>query len=336
MKQGASEAQALHRAGRERTHLAVKSFFQTKLLGEMSDAMSCGGFRKMVEAAEEAQVLAAGKAGVEADIAAGVITKLAANGGRIENGIVARDLRAAVGGEQQRGENAEERGFARAICAQQRQRFAGTHFEGNPGESDDAGLFEWLEEGTPAAASGWEKLLEGCNVYRGFRHDETYSVSAARRQSVREGKQPRANRKLLSLHSEGRNSPVECKPSEFSRNEANRIPSLRQGAEETGSMVSFADRAEVLPHVLVRFLDKESVLLNLETERYFGLDETGTRMWQVVTTAPNIDAAYQELQNEFDVESELLRLHLTELLGRLVDNGLLQIQPADVGTASAV
>ncbi len=101
-------------------------------------------------------------------------------------------------------------------------------------------------------------------------------------------------------------------------------------------MVSFADRATVLPHVLVRFLDNESVLLNLETERYFGLDETGTRMWQVVTAAPSIDAAYQELQNEFDVESELLRLHFTELLGRLVDNGLLQIQPADVGTASTV
>jgi hypothetical protein len=101
-------------------------------------------------------------------------------------------------------------------------------------------------------------------------------------------------------------------------------------------MVSFADRAEVLPHVLVRFLDKESVLLNLETERYFGLDETGTRMWQIVTAAPSINAAYQELQNEYDVESELLRLHFTELLGRLVDNGLLQIHPADVGTASAV
>jgi hypothetical protein len=101
-------------------------------------------------------------------------------------------------------------------------------------------------------------------------------------------------------------------------------------------MVSFADRVEVLPNVLVRFLDKESVLLNLETERYFGLDETGTRMWQLVTTAPNIDAAYWELQNEFDVEPEVLRLHLGELLGRLVDNGLLQIQPENVGTASAV
>ena len=101
-------------------------------------------------------------------------------------------------------------------------------------------------------------------------------------------------------------------------------------------MVSFMDRAEVLPHVLVRYLDKESVLLNLETERYYGLNETGTRMWQLVTTAPNIDAAYHELLNEFDVESELLRSHLTELLGRLVENGLLQIQPTDVGTASTV
>jgi len=101
-------------------------------------------------------------------------------------------------------------------------------------------------------------------------------------------------------------------------------------------MLSFANRAQTLPHVLVRFLDKESVLLNLETERYYGLDETGTRMWQLLTSQPSIDAAYRELQNEFDVDSELLRVHLTELLGRLVENGLLQIQPADVGTVSPI
>jgi hypothetical protein len=100
--------------------------------------------------------------------------------------------------------------------------------------------------------------------------------------------------------------------------------------------VSFEDRVEMPSHVLVRFLNKESVLLNLETERYFGLDETGTRMWQLVTASPNIDAAYRELQNEFDVEAEVLRSHLTELLGRLVENGLLQIQPADVGRITPV
>jgi hypothetical protein len=116
-----------------------------ELLREKSDALSCCGFRKMIKATEKAQIFAAGKPSVEADVAAGVIAELASNGARIENGIVPGDLRPAAGGEKQRGENAEERGFARAVCAEQRQRFARTHFEGNSGESNDAGLFEWLE-----------------------------------------------------------------------------------------------------------------------------------------------------------------------------------------------
>jgi hypothetical protein len=110
-------------------------------------------------------------------------------------------------------------------------------------------------------------------------------------------------------------------------------PGFLQGAIP---MVSFADRAAAPPHVLVRVLDRESVLLNLETERYFGLDETGTRMWELVTGSPNIDAAYQELLAEFDVEPDLLHANFTELLGRLVDNGLLQVLPADVGTSPAI
>ena len=101
-------------------------------------------------------------------------------------------------------------------------------------------------------------------------------------------------------------------------------------------MVSFADRVAVPPHVLVRFLENESVLLNLETERYYGLDDTGTRMWQVVTKSASIDEGFAELLKEFDVEEELLRLNLSELLGQLVEHGLLQVHSADVGTASAV
>jgi hypothetical protein len=101
-------------------------------------------------------------------------------------------------------------------------------------------------------------------------------------------------------------------------------------------MVSFGDRATAPAHVLVRYLDKESVLLNLETEKYFGLDQTGTRMWQLITASPCIDSAYQELLAEFDVEPELLRANLTDLLSRLVESGLLQVLPADVGTAPAI
>ena len=101
-------------------------------------------------------------------------------------------------------------------------------------------------------------------------------------------------------------------------------------------MVSLMDRVIVPSHVLVRVLDKESVLLNIETERYFGLDETGTRMWQLVTAAPKVEVAYQQLLDEYDVEPELLRENLTDLLGSLVENGLLQVVPSDVGTGPAI
>jgi hypothetical protein len=103
---------------------------------------------------------------------------------------------------------------------------------------------------------------------------------------------------------------------------------------QISGMISFADRATVAPNVLIRFLDQESVLLNLNTERYFGLDPVGTRMWQVVTSAPTIDAAYFQLVDEYDVDPDTLRSNLSELLDHLVENGLIATQPADVGTPS--
>jgi len=105
---------------------------------------------------------------------------------------------------------------------------------------------------------------------------------------------------------------------------------------ETMVMLSFSDRVEVPKHVLVRFLKKESVFLNLETEQYYGLDETGTRMWQLVTAAPSIENAYAELLSEFDVSPDLLRQNLSELLGRLADFGLLRVHIPDVETDPAI
>jgi hypothetical protein len=99
-------------------------------------------------------------------------------------------------------------------------------------------------------------------------------------------------------------------------------------------MFTFASRAQVPSHVLVRFLDNEAVLLNLDSERYFGLDQTGTRMWQLATAAPSIDAAYQQLLAEYDVAPEQLLDHLKDLLRTLVDNGLLEMLPAQESAAT--
>jgi len=101
-------------------------------------------------------------------------------------------------------------------------------------------------------------------------------------------------------------------------------------------MLTFSDRVVVPACVLIRHLDGESVLLNLETEMYFGLDVTGTRMWEIATQSPNIEAAYTTLLHEFDVEPETLRANLVDLMSRLVENGLLKRSSADVGSLPAV
>jgi hypothetical protein len=101
-------------------------------------------------------------------------------------------------------------------------------------------------------------------------------------------------------------------------------------------MVELGSRVAVPRHVLVRTLDKESVLLNLETERYFGLDEVGTRMWQVLTTSPSVEEAYRRLLDEYDVEGGQLRENLLELLDQLLNNGLLHVLPGDTRTNPAI
>ena len=101
-------------------------------------------------------------------------------------------------------------------------------------------------------------------------------------------------------------------------------------------MISFSERAVVPRNVLIRFLDHESVLLNVDTEKYFGLDSVGTRMWQLATSAPSVDAAMAQLLEEYDVSADTLRSDLSGLLEHLKENGLIVMQAADVGTPSPV
>jgi hypothetical protein len=91
-------------------------------------------------------------------------------------------------------------------------------------------------------------------------------------------------------------------------------------------MVSFTQRVTVPSDVLMREVAGESVILNLDTETYFGLDETGTRMWLTLTESETIQHAYESLLAEYDVESDTLRNDLIKLIEELVSHGLLEIR----------
>jgi hypothetical protein len=89
--------------------------------------------------------------------------------------------------------------------------------------------------------------------------------------------------------------------------------------------ISFNARVSVPRDVLVSELAGESVILNLNSECYFGLDPMGTRMWTALTNSESIQAAYDGLLSEYDVGEERLRRDLTDLIGKLLEQGLVEV-----------
>ena len=83
--------------------------------------------------------------------------------------------------------------------------------------------------------------------------------------------------------------------------------------------------------VMLRELDGESVLLNLDNGRYYGLDEVGTRLYELLTGSASVEAALAAALAEFEVGADELRGDLSALIARLVDEGLLEIADADPG-----
>jgi hypothetical protein len=90
--------------------------------------------------------------------------------------------------------------------------------------------------------------------------------------------------------------------------------------------LSFGKSVIVAPDTLINIIGDEAVLLNLGTEQYFGLDETGASIWQAVTAAQTIQAAYERLLEQYEVDPAELRKDMSELIAKLVANGLVELR----------
>lgn len=88
--------------------------------------------------------------------------------------------------------------------------------------------------------------------------------------------------------------------------------------------VSFSDCVRVAPDVLFRLVSDEGVLVNLNTQMYLGLNSVGARMWSVLSEARSIQAAYEQLLEEYEVDPSELRRDLEELIAQLHAHQLIE------------
>jgi len=77
------------------------------------------------------------------------------------------------------------------------------------------------------------------------------------------------------------------------------------------------------PDALYQLLGGEAVLLNMKTEQYFGLDEVGTRVWEVLVEAGKVDVIVARLVAEYDVDEVILRRDVGALLAELMQAKLI-------------
>ncbi len=87
----------------------------------------------------------------------------------------------------------------------------------------------------------------------------------------------------------------------------------------------FKGRVVTPEGVMFREVAGESVLLNLNSESYFGLDAVGTRMWAALSGTASIEAAYGALLDEYEVEPVQLRADLSGFIEKLVQGGLIEV-----------
>jgi hypothetical protein len=85
-------------------------------------------------------------------------------------------------------------------------------------------------------------------------------------------------------------------------------------------------KIEIPDDVLFQEVGGETVLLDLQSEQYFGLDAVGTRIWQLLGEGAGTDAVVETLLQEFEVERETLAADVSELLRQLAEAGLIRLK----------
>lgn len=91
--------------------------------------------------------------------------------------------------------------------------------------------------------------------------------------------------------------------------------------------VTLASTARISDGAVFRELEGESVILNLQTGTYFGLDPVGTRVWQLIERFGHLTAVRDALLEEFEAGADEVSRDLLHLVAELRARGLVDVEP---------
>jgi hypothetical protein len=84
-------------------------------------------------------------------------------------------------------------------------------------------------------------------------------------------------------------------------------------------------RARLPEHVVYRMFVKETVVLNLQTGKYHGVNPVGGRMLEVLERSDTVRQAAGKLAAEYERPVEAIEADLMDFCRDLVDRGLIEL-----------
>ena len=91
------------------------------------------------------------------------------------------------------------------------------------------------------------------------------------------------------------------------------------------SRPSLDDTIAIGPDVVFKEVGGEGVILDLASGMYFGLDESGTRLWALFQSDGSLRHAYDMMLAEFEVEPDQLERDVIDFVDELTGSGLATI-----------
>ena len=90
-------------------------------------------------------------------------------------------------------------------------------------------------------------------------------------------------------------------------------------------MIEQNTRIKISSEVLFQELENEAVLLNIASEQYHGLNDNGTRIWQLLAQHGNVEQVVAQMLAEYVVPEEILRHDVKNFIEEMAEAGLVAV-----------
>lgn len=86
------------------------------------------------------------------------------------------------------------------------------------------------------------------------------------------------------------------------------------------------DQITIPGHVMARQVGDETVILDLASGAYFGLDPVGARAWELLAAQQTIAQTCATLLSEYEVQADVLERDVMQLLDTLLSKQLIGVR----------